>query len=83
MRTSVNPGRCLELVGSFELVGEDEQFVLDRESQTIVELSTLLRSFREDPSDPVIGTVTLTIEAGRWAGFEADLEAAPRRRPGC
>lgn len=65
MRTSVNPGRRLELVGSFELVGEAEQFVLDRESQTIVELSMLLRSFRADASDPVIGTVKITIEAGR------------------
>lgn len=63
MITSCNPGRWLEVVGgSFELVGEDEQLVLDRESQTIVELSTLLRSFRVDPSDPVLGKLKITIE---------------------
>jgi hypothetical protein len=62
MRTSCNPGSYLECVGSFELVGEDEQFVLERESQTIVELSTLMQSFREDLSSPIIGTVRITIE---------------------
>jgi hypothetical protein len=65
-RTSVNPGRHLELVGAFELVGEEEQFALELESQLLVGLADLLRSFREDPSSSYIGSVRITIEpAGR------------------
>ena len=64
MRTTVNPGRWLEIVGEFELVGESEQFALDRESQTIVELAMLLQSFREDPSEPYVGRLKITIEPG-------------------
>ena len=59
---TVNPGRHLELVGSFELIGEDEQFALDRESQRIIGLAELLSSFRYDPSDPHIGRVRVTVE---------------------
>jgi hypothetical protein len=60
--TSVNPGRWLQFEASIELVGEAEQFAMDRESMTIVELAGLLQSFREDPSDPIIGRVRITIE---------------------
>jgi hypothetical protein len=63
-RTSVNPGRWLELVAALELVGEDEQLVLDVESKLILELSTLLQAFREDPSEPRLGWIKITIEPG-------------------
>ena len=67
--TSVNPGRWLELVARLELVGEAEQFAMDTESLTIVDLAELLKAFREDPSDSIIGRVRITIEpAPRFKG---------------
>ena len=62
MITSCNPGSWLECVGVFELVGEAEQFTLDTDSQTIVELSLLLRTFREDPDQSYVGRLKITIE---------------------
>jgi len=60
--TTCNPGRWLELRGRFELVGEDQQFALELESQTIVGLAELLSAFRYDPSDPYVGRVKVTVE---------------------
>lgn len=73
----MNPGRLLECVANVELVGEAEQFVLDRESQMIVELSTLLRSFREIPDDAVIGTVKITIEMADQAEWRSPYGPTP------
>ena len=73
MRTQVNPGRLLEVTGSFELrqsalvvEGEFSRIgvaVVDRESTQIVDLGGLLRSFLEDPDDTVTGPIRIRIEA--------------------
>jgi len=60
--TTCNPGSFLELVGRFELVGADEQFALDVDSQRIIGLAELLRTFRDIPDDPVIGRIRIRIE---------------------
>jgi hypothetical protein len=66
VRTSANPGRWLLLEARLQLVHQASgpPIVVDRESGTPVTLDELLRQFRVDPSDDVIGLVRITIEAG-------------------
>jgi hypothetical protein len=66
MVTSVNPGRWLELCGSFKLMPSIAcgVRVFDVESGKEVTLADLLRRFSYDPSETQIrtGQVRLTIE---------------------
>lgn len=69
MRTTVNPGRFLQLEGSFAVLrgdtaaaGEFRPGVVDRESLHEVTLEGLLRQFLEDPSETVTGPIRITIE---------------------
>jgi hypothetical protein len=65
MITVCNPGRLLEVLGSFELGGNIEGAtpVRDRESGDLVTLGRLLRAFLEDPDERITGPVRITIEA--------------------
>lgn len=74
MIKTVNPGSRLELSGSFELgaslvdceavpqAAELATLVMDRESNAVVSLADLLRSFMYDPTERVTGPIRITIE---------------------
>jgi hypothetical protein len=66
MITVCNPGRSLELSGSFELGGNIDGAtpVRDLESGQLVTLGRLLRAFLEDPDERITGPIRITIEAG-------------------
>lgn len=78
MKVPVNdPGRRLEVVGNFVLVGGFEDTVRDRHSSLAggaVDLASLLKMYRADDSDPVIGPVRVTIEP---APAEYDVRPHP------
>lgn len=71
MRTTCNPGRRLEVTGSFRLqrgqsrgLAGEILAVGDVESGHIVTLQRLFEHFLEDPSETVTGPVRIIIEAG-------------------
>ena len=71
MRTTVNPGRWLELVGSFELQRSGRTgrtlTVGDRESQRVVTHGAQLEQFLQDPEDTITGPIRITIEPANVA----------------
>jgi hypothetical protein len=78
MRVPVkDPGRRLEVVANFVLVGGFEDTVRDRHSSLAggaVDLAWLLKMYRADDSEPVIGPVRVTIEP---ASAEYDVRPHP------
>lgn len=68
MRTTVNPGRFLQLEARLVLIPEDDgpAGVLERDTGDIVTLAGLLEQFRADPDDGMIGRVRITVEPAPW-----------------
>jgi hypothetical protein len=65
MWTTCNPGRFLEVAGSFALVPGvlARPVVVDRESNLQVDLGELLTQFLEDPSETITGPIKIRITA--------------------